>query len=1241
MPAPATTDDFLNLARRSGLFDEKDLDAYLRGRGESLAGTPAELAAAMVRDGLLTNFQARQFLKGKWRGFLIAGKYKLLEHLGAGGMATVFLCEHVSMHRRVAIKVLPPAQAKDPGAVERFYREARAVATLDHPNIVRAHDIDHDGDMHFLVMEYVEGAALQDVVRKRGPLSVARAAHYVRQAAVGLDHAHIAGLVHRDIKPGNVLVDRSGTVKILDMGLARFFHDEGDDITKKFDENCVLGTADYCAPEQALNSHAVDIRADIYSLGATFYFLLTGRTPFGPGTTAQKIIWHQMKEPTPIRELRPEVPEGLAAVLAKMMAKQVEDRYQTPAEVYDALGPWAPAEVPPPSEEEMPRLCARSQGPASSDPNLSRRAAPPTAVQSRSPSTKAPAAAMEPTVITTRPGPRGARTAKSPKPEAAEPESARSPRPARWLVPGLAGGAALLLLAVGGAGVWWALSERPRPVADLPSPADPGRAPPPPGREPTLPADTGKAGVPAPPADTVAITAEGGGWRVQAPKYEAAIEDDGNLASLKIGGVEFFKPGVKFGTQTSRGSYVYSETGQGVLSLPQVERTGNVITATGDRAAVRHVFNASSMTWSVTNNSDGEQRLYIVFDKAVRAVTDGKEAWAEVPAPVPANAPPTFQVAHDWPATTWFAGKAKLTLEGGTRIWGQWPSLQDNYEVWQLTLPPGETHEVTVSVGEATPQELANVARVTGTATEPAPAREGVAIKADKDGRHVRAPKYEALVANDGCVTSLKIGGVELLRPGVSFSRGSYFHQEGTEAALPMPAVEEPAANVVTAKGDRSSARYEFAEDGMTWTVTNATDRNMNFFLVFSTAVTAVTGGAETVNTPTNQKWTETIWHFGKGGRLKISGSNSVWGPWPSPRENSQVWHALLAPHETRKVTMRVLDAPDGAAGMTLRSPHDYQVFQRRGRLKGDVVVRGAAPAGCDAVEARLSGSSLEGPLSDRWQPAALTADKHGFDATLPTTAGGWYRLQVRALCDKKVLAETAVDHVGVGEVFVIAGQSNSTNCGEERLKTTSRLVSSFGGDGWQVADDPQPGSHDGSAAGSPWPAFGDALAEKYKVPIAIASTGHGGSSVNDWKADGDLFKWLLRRTDALGPHGFRAVLWHQGEADGGLSADDYAGQLTGVIQASRKAAGWEVPWFVAQASYRSLAVPTAASVRAGQKKLWDTKVALEGPDTDALGGDNRDQGGQGIHFSDKGLRAHGRLWAEKVSAYLDKASGE
>ena len=230
----------------------------------------------------------------------------------------------------------PPRPATTPPC-SRFYREARAVAALTHPNIVHAYDIDQDEQLHFLVMEYVDGASLQDLVKNSGPLDIGRACHYIRQSANGLEHASRAGLVHRDIKPGNILVARDGGVKILDMGLARFFNDDDDNVTKKFEET-VLGTADYLAPEQALDSHSVDIRADIYSLGATFFYLLTGRTPFGDGTVAQKLIWHQSRQPKPVTEYRKDVPPDLAALLLKMMAKLPDDRYPDATGVVGGAG---------------------------------------------------------------------------------------------------------------------------------------------------------------------------------------------------------------------------------------------------------------------------------------------------------------------------------------------------------------------------------------------------------------------------------------------------------------------------------------------------------------------------------------------------------------------------------------------------------------------------------------------------------------------------------------------------------------------------------------------------------------------------------------------------------------------------------------------------------------------------------------------------------------------------------------
>jgi serine/threonine protein kinase len=363
MPIPATVVEFVDLVAKSNVLEKRTLEKYL----QDLAGQPGQpdspktLAQTMVRDGILTTLQAGLLLKGKWRNFIISDKYKLLEHLGSGGMGSVYLCEHVLMRRRVALKVLPNDKVNDKVVLQRFYREARAVAALDHRNIVRAHDIDHDGELHFLVLEYVDGSSLQSIVERFGPISIPRAVNCIRQAADGLQHAHEAGLVHRDIKPGNLLLDRSGLIKILDLGLARFFDEDHASITRKHDLKDVLGTADYVAPEQALDSSAVDIRGDIYSLGVTCYFILTGESPYKGGSAAQRLMWHQISQPTPIQEYRPDVPKKLAAAIEIMLAKDPAQRFQTPAEVFEVLEPWdGGIELPP--DQEMPMLSKAAMG---------------------------------------------------------------------------------------------------------------------------------------------------------------------------------------------------------------------------------------------------------------------------------------------------------------------------------------------------------------------------------------------------------------------------------------------------------------------------------------------------------------------------------------------------------------------------------------------------------------------------------------------------------------------------------------------------------------------------------------------------------------------------------------------------------------------------------------------------------------------------------------------------------------
>jgi serine/threonine protein kinase len=356
MPAPTNIDEFLELGVRSGLLEHGGVAAPIEP-----ATTVADFAKQLVANGQLTRFQAEKLLNGRWRGFIIAGKYRLLERLGAGGMGAVYLCEHLTMGRRVALKVLPLTQAEDPASLKRFYREARAVARLDHPNIVRAFDLDHEENLHFLVLEFVDGSNLHDFVRRNGVLTPLRAAHYLRQAALGLAHAHEVGLVHRDIKPSNILLDRSGCVKILDMGLAQFFGEENSDFVREFENGFVIGTADYLAPEQAVSSQ-VDTRADLYSLGCTAYFLLVGRSPFQEGTSHQKMLWHQVRMPKPLAKHRDDVPEELAKIIDRMMAKEPARRFQTPTELAAALTPFATTSIPAPAVHEMPPLIFGASG---------------------------------------------------------------------------------------------------------------------------------------------------------------------------------------------------------------------------------------------------------------------------------------------------------------------------------------------------------------------------------------------------------------------------------------------------------------------------------------------------------------------------------------------------------------------------------------------------------------------------------------------------------------------------------------------------------------------------------------------------------------------------------------------------------------------------------------------------------------------------------------------------------------
>ena len=338
MPKPKV-DAFLDLVRRSGLVEKDRLNALLlelkrEAGGHSITDT-GFVADRIVQAELLTRWQADRLLEGRHKGFFL-GKYKLLGLLGTGGMSSVYLAEHVLMQRRVAIKVLPKSRVEDTSYLARFHREARAAASLDHRNIVRAYDVDNEGSIHYLVMEYVDGRDLQHIVQEDGPLDYVAVADYIRQAAEGLAHAHESGLIHRDVKPANLLVDQKNVIKLLDLGLARFTDEDKASLTVAFDEN-VLGTADYLAPEQALDSHGVDARADIYGLGCSMYFLLTGHAPFVGGTLPQRLMMHQKEPPPSVFIDRPDAPPDLVAICMKMVAKKPDDRYQSAEEVARTL----------------------------------------------------------------------------------------------------------------------------------------------------------------------------------------------------------------------------------------------------------------------------------------------------------------------------------------------------------------------------------------------------------------------------------------------------------------------------------------------------------------------------------------------------------------------------------------------------------------------------------------------------------------------------------------------------------------------------------------------------------------------------------------------------------------------------------------------------------------------------------------------------------------------------------------
>jgi hypothetical protein len=355
---------------------------------------------------------------------------------------------------------------------------------------------------------------------------------------------------------------------------------------------------------------------------------------------------------------------------------------------------------------------------------------------------------------------------------------------------------------------------------------------------------------------------------------------------------------------------------------------------------------------------------------------------------------------------------------------------------------------------------------------------------------------------------------------------------------------------------------------------------------------------------------------------------------------------------------------------LKIDSPRDFQVLQRTAQNVAKVLVSGQLTSadcqGC-TFEARVVGARR----LESWHKLETADETAAFNSTLEVPAGGWYRLQVRAQLDDQIVAMSTVEHFGVGEIFVVAGQSNSANHGEEKLATETGRVATLAEDDWQLAIDPQPGAS--GRGGSFMPPFGDALVARFDVPVGFVACGIGATSVREWlprgatfpnpptlvsrveptsdgrwASKGEAFALLVSRIKQLGPEGFRAVLWHQGESDANqkdptrtLDGELYQAYLAKIIRESRREIGWDAPWFVAQVSYHVPDEPASPSIRAAQAAVWQEGIALPGPDTDQLTGPLRAGNGQGVHFSATGLRAHAARWAEKVIPWLTRQLGK
>jgi len=425
----------------------------------------------------------------------------------------------------------------------------------------------------------------------------------------------------------------------------------------------------------------------------------------------------------------------------------------------------------------------------------------------------------------------------------------------------------------------------------------------------------------------------------------------------------------------------------------------------------------------------------------------------------------------------------------------------------------------------------------------------------------------------------------------------------------------------------------------------------VRYFTVFNDLVNSAKNNEEYVKLPISSLDNNFIF-IRKNVGIKLSGD----GVFATYFAKKQAVEMPVVPNATKNLTIDIITDIDESKALKaaypnlenvdydIYSPKQYEVFQRETKYNGKILFSGKINKEVNKLYYKIEGTGINGrKLIPTWKE--LKVYNNNFNEYVPCEAGGWYKVQLKFVFDntEKIVN---IDKVGIGEIIVAAGQSNTTNSGEFRTQQTSGMVVSTNGIDWKYGDDPFIGSHDENGGTNPndanlndggtmYPALGDMLYNEFKVPIAIASTGHGGTCINQWQEKSELYNWFISRVYQLGVKGFRCVLWHQGESDVTTDFEEYYTKLANLIITSNKDAGWYFPWFVAKVSYLNAKEAKFENVREAHQKLWDKGIAMEGPDSDVLVGDNRDYNGEGIHFSPKGLKNLGEMFGDYIAKYI------